>query len=152
MSRVQLSLNVADIDDAVAFYSKLFGARPAKRRSGYADFALAEPPLKLVLLENSAGRGDGVAGVLNHLGVEVETPEEVRAATRRLSGEGLDPDGKASTSCYYAVDPDGALWEVCAVPGQPRRASISRRALTRLLRRRNRKTKGDEPKGLAMVD
>lgn len=152
MSRVQLSLNVADIDDAVTFYSKLFGAGPAKRRSGYANFAIAEPPLKLVLLENSAGRGNGEAGVLNHLGFEVETPEEVRAVTRRLSGERLDPDGNASTNCHYAVDPDGALWEVCAVPEQPRRASISRRALTRLLRRRNRKTKGDEPKGLAMVD
>ena len=68
MSRVQLALNVSDIDAAVDFYSKLFGAEPAKRRPGYANFAIAEPPLKLVLIENAAGRGDGVAGALNHLG------------------------------------------------------------------------------------
>ena len=98
MSRVQLALNVADLDAAVEFYSKLFGAEPAKRRPGYANFAIAEPPLKLVLIENPAGRGDGVTGALNHLGVEVETPDEVRAATLRLSSEGLDPDVEESTT------------------------------------------------------
>jgi catechol 2,3-dioxygenase-like lactoylglutathione lyase family enzyme len=122
MSRVQLALNVADLDAAVAFYSKLFAAEPAKRHPGYVNFAIAEPPLKLVLIETLAGRGDGVTGALNHLGVEVETPEEVRAATRRLSSEGLDPDVEESTTCCYAVqdkawvsDPDGAPWEVYTV-------------------------------------
>jgi len=122
MSRVQLALNVVDIDTAVEFYSKLFAAEPAKRRPGYANFAITDPPLKLVLIENPAGRGDGVAGALNHLGVEVETADEVRAATIRLSGEGLDPDVQKSTTCCYAVqdkawvnDPDGAPWEVYTV-------------------------------------
>jgi catechol 2,3-dioxygenase-like lactoylglutathione lyase family enzyme len=122
MSRVQLALNVADIDMAVEFYSKLFNAVPAKRRPGYANFAITEPPLKLVLIENPAGRGHGIAGALNHLGVEVGTPEEVQAATARLVGEGLDPDVQESTTCCYAVqdkawvdDPDGAPWEVYTV-------------------------------------
>ncbi len=122
MSRVQLALNVADIDAAVDFYTKLFGVSPAKVRPGYANFAIAEPPLKLVLIENPAARGDGVAGALNHLGVEVGSPEEVQAATRRLSGEGLDPEVQDSTTCCYAVqdkvwvnDPDGAPWEVYTV-------------------------------------
>jgi catechol 2,3-dioxygenase-like lactoylglutathione lyase family enzyme len=122
MSRVQLALNVADIDTAVEFYAKLFNTEPAKRRPGYANFAIDEPPLKLVLIENPAGRGHGTAGALNHLGVEVETPEEVQAATARLVGEGLDPDVQESTTCCYAVqdkawvdDPDGAPWEVYTV-------------------------------------
>ena len=122
MSRVQLALNVADIDTAVEFYAKLFNAEPAKRRPGYANFAITEPPLKLVLIENPAGRGHGVAGALNHLGVEVETPEQVQAATARLVGEGLDPEVQESTTCCYAVqdkawvdDPDGAPWEVYTV-------------------------------------
>ena len=122
MSRVQLALNVGDIDKAVEFYSKLFDAEPAKRRPGYANFAIADPPLKLVLIEHREGRGDGVVGALNHLGVEVETPEEVQAATIRLVGEGLQPDVQESTTCCYAVqdkawvdDPDGAPWEVYTV-------------------------------------
>ena len=122
MSRVQLALNVTDIDTAIDFYSKLFGAEPAKRRPGYANFAIAQPPLKLVLIENSAGRGAGVAGALNHLGVELETAEDVQAAARRLSAEGLAPDVQESTTCCYAVqdkawvtDPDGAAWEVYTV-------------------------------------
>jgi catechol 2,3-dioxygenase-like lactoylglutathione lyase family enzyme len=113
---------VADVDAAVAFYSKLFGTGPAKRRPGYANFAISEPPLKLVLIENPAARGEGVAGALNHLGVEVDTPEEVQAAARRLSDEGLEPDVEESTTCCYAVqdkawvsDPDGAPWEVYTV-------------------------------------
>src|ERR1700678_490452 len=89
MPRVQLALNVADIDSAVEFYSKLFGAEPAKRRPGYANFAIESPPLKLVLIEAAEARTDGVNGALSHLGVEVDTPEEVRAATRRLAEEGL---------------------------------------------------------------
>jgi catechol 2,3-dioxygenase-like lactoylglutathione lyase family enzyme len=119
---VQLALNVADIDRAVEFYSQLFGAEPAKRRPGYANFAIAEPALKLVLIENGEHRGEGVAGALNHLGIEVETPEEVVAATLRLAGEGLSPDVQESTTCCYAVqdkawvdDPDGVPWEVYTV-------------------------------------
>ena len=122
MSRVQLALNVADLDAAIDFYSKLFGAEPAKLRPGYANFAIAEPPLKLVLIEHPEGRGRGTAGALNHLGVEVDTPEEVQAATARLTGQGLDPEVQASTTCCYAVqdkawvdDPDGAPWEFYTV-------------------------------------
>lgn len=122
MSRLQLALNVADLDAAVEFYSKLFGAEPAKRHPGYANFAIPDPPLKLVLIEQRDGRGRGTLGALNHLGVEVETPQEVRAATVRLSGAGLEPDVQESTTCCYAVqdkawvdDPDGAPWEVYTV-------------------------------------
>jgi catechol 2,3-dioxygenase-like lactoylglutathione lyase family enzyme len=122
VSRVQLALNVADIDAAVEFYSKLFGTEPAKRRPGYANFAVETPPLKLVLIESADARADGVAGALNHLGVEVDTPAEVEAATARLAGEGLGPRVQESTTCCYAVqdkawvtDPDGAPWEVYTV-------------------------------------
>jgi catechol 2,3-dioxygenase-like lactoylglutathione lyase family enzyme len=122
VARVQLALNVADIDEAVAFYSLLFRTGPAKRRPGYANFAVAEPPLKLVLIENAALRGIGVAGALNHLGVEVSSTEEVTAAARRLAGGGLATDVEEATTCCYAVqdkvwvnDPDGAPWEVYTV-------------------------------------
>jgi catechol 2,3-dioxygenase-like lactoylglutathione lyase family enzyme len=122
VSRVQLALNVADIDQAVEFYSRLFATKPAKRRPGYANFAIADPPLKLVLIEHPDGRGHGTAGALNHLGVEVETPEHVQAATARLAAAGLDPDVQAAATCCYAVqdkawvdDPDGAPWEVYTV-------------------------------------
>jgi catechol 2,3-dioxygenase-like lactoylglutathione lyase family enzyme len=122
MSRVQLALNVADIDVAVEFYSKLFDAVPAKRRAGYANFAIAEPPLKLVLIEDPSARGQGVTGALNHLGVEVASPEEVRTATQRLADQGLDPEVQEATTCCYALqdkvwvnDPDGAPWEVYTV-------------------------------------
>jgi catechol 2,3-dioxygenase-like lactoylglutathione lyase family enzyme len=122
MSRVQLALNVADIDAAVEFYSKLFGGEPAKRRPGYANFAIESPPLKLVLIETAEARANGVTGALNHLGIEVDTPEEVRSATRRLADEGLAPDVQESTTCCYAIqdkawvnDPDGAPWEVYTV-------------------------------------
>lgn len=122
MSRVQLALNVADMDEAVAFYSKLFDTVPAKRRPGYANFAIADPPLKLVLIENPGERGDGTAGALNHLGVEVETAGEVAAAQQRLAAEGLETDTQEATTCCYALqdkvwvnDPDGAPWEVYTV-------------------------------------
>ena len=112
MSRVQLALNVSNIDEAVAFYSKLFATEPAKRKPGYANFAIAEPPLKLVLIEGVGG------GTLNHLGVEVETGAEVEAAEARLSGEGVETTGVDDTICCYAAktetwvkDPDGAPWE-----------------------------------------
>jgi catechol 2,3-dioxygenase-like lactoylglutathione lyase family enzyme len=117
MSRIQLALNVEDVDAAVAFYERLFGTPPAKRRPGYANFAVSEPPLKLVLIEN---RGKG--GTLNHLGVEVFSTEEVAAAEARLERAGLSPLPEKNTSCCYAVqdkvwvhDPDGAPWETYVV-------------------------------------
>src|SRR3954454_11628241 len=119
MSRVQLALNVDDVDAAVAFYSTLFQAEPAKRRPGYANFALTEPALKLVLIENPDVRGAGTVAALNHLGVEVETSADVSAATERLAAEGLDTATEDASACCYAVqdkvwvhDPDGAPWEV----------------------------------------
>ena len=122
MSRVQLALNVSDIDEAVEFYSKLFGTEPAKRQPGYANFAIADPPLKLVLMEDATARGHGTVGALNHLGVEVETTDEVTAATGRLSDTGLETEVEEQTTCCYAVqdkvwvsDPDGAPWEVYTV-------------------------------------
>lgn len=112
MSRVQLALNVSDVDQAVAFYSKLFGVEPAKRKPGYANFAVVDPPLKLVLIEGPGG------GSLNHLGVETETGEEVVAAEARLRDEGVSTTGVDDTTCCYATktetwvsDPDGAKWE-----------------------------------------
>ncbi len=124
MSRVQLALNVSDLEEAITFYSKLFGAEPAKRQPGYANFAIAEPPLKLVLIESEEARGEGVAGALNHLGVEVATPGDVADAGARLSGEGLDTEAQNQTTCCFAVqdkvwvhDPDGAPWEVYTVLG-----------------------------------
>ena len=98
MSRVQLALNVADLDDAIAFYSKLFGTTPAKVRPGYANFAVSEPPLKLILI---AGNGEG--GTLNHLGVEVESTDEVAATQHRLAHEGLPTATEDEVSCCYAV-------------------------------------------------
>ena len=122
MSRVQLALNVSNLDEAIDFYSKLFNTQPAKLRPGYANFAIAEPPLKLVLMEVAELRGEGVTQALNHLGVEVETTDEVAAATARLSGEGLATEIEEQTSCCYALqdkvwvnDPDGAPWEVYTV-------------------------------------
>jgi catechol 2,3-dioxygenase-like lactoylglutathione lyase family enzyme len=122
MSRIQLALNVADIDLAVEFYSKLLGTGPAKRQPGYANFAVADPPVKLVLLENSDARGHGVEGALNHLGIEVETPDEVAKASAQLSSEGLATEVQHQTTCCFAVqdkvwveDPDGAPWEVYTV-------------------------------------
>ena len=98
MSRVQLALNVSDIDAAVSFYEKLFMVAPAKRRDGYANFIVAEPPLKLVLFENPEQ-----AGTLNHLGVEVDTQAEVVAATRRLGDEGLPTDVEEGVTCCHAL-------------------------------------------------
>ena len=122
MSRIQLALNVSDIDEAVEFYTKLFGAGPAKRQPGYANFAIADPPLKLVLMEDPTARGHGAISALNHLGVEVETPDEVTAATGRLSTIGFETEVQKQTTCCFAVqdkvwvnDPDGAPWEVYAV-------------------------------------
>jgi catechol 2,3-dioxygenase-like lactoylglutathione lyase family enzyme len=117
MSRVQLALNVSDLDQAVDFYSKLFATEPAKRRPGYANFAVAEPPLKLVLIE-----GVGEPGSLNHLGVEVEDTDTVNATNQRLTGEGLACATEEQVSCCYAVQdkvwvdaPDGEPWEIYTV-------------------------------------
>ncbi len=122
MSRVQLALNVSDIEEAVEFYSKLFSTEPAKRQPGYANFAIADPPLKLVLIEDVSARGHGTVGALNHLGVEVESTDEVTAATGRLTDKGLETEVEEQTTCCYAVqdkvwvsDPDGAPWEVYTV-------------------------------------
>jgi catechol 2,3-dioxygenase-like lactoylglutathione lyase family enzyme len=122
VSRVQLALNVTDIEAAIGFYTKMFGAGPTKRRPGYANFAIAEPPLKLVLIENAQGRGAGVEGALNHLGVEVDSAEDVRAVNLRLTAEGLSTEVQESTTCCYAVqdktwvsDPDQVPWEVYTV-------------------------------------
>src|SRR5437660_2935457 len=98
MSRVQLALNVTDLEEAVGFYSTLFGAEPAKRRPGYANFAIDEPPLKLVLIE-----GEGTGATLNHLGVEVAASGDVKAATSRLAGEGLPTLIEDGVACCYAV-------------------------------------------------
>ncbi len=120
MSRVQLALRVADLEGSVAFYSKLFGVEPAKRRPGYANFAIAEPPLKLVLLEGEPGRPT----VMDHLGVEVETSEAVDAATSRLTGSGLITLTEGDTECCYALQdkvwvrgPGDEPWEVYVVKG-----------------------------------
>src|SRR6202162_2171089 len=97
MSRVQLALNVDNVNEAVAFYSKLFGTEPAKRRPGYANFAITEPPLKLVLLENP-----GQGGTLNHLGVEVNNADAVDAEQARLAEAGLAAVDERDTTCCYA--------------------------------------------------
>ena len=117
VSRVQLALNVDDVDAAVAFYSRLFSAEPAKQRPGYANFALSDPALKLVLIENP-GRG----GSVNHLGVEVASSAEVIEATRRLGEAGLPTEVEDGTTCCYAVQdkvwvtgPGGERWEVYTV-------------------------------------
>jgi len=115
---VQLALNVSDLEEAISFYSKLFATTPAKVRPGYANFAIADPPLKLVLIEDA----QQTPGTLNHLGVEVETTEQVGAAQARLAGEGLATAVEEQTACCYAVQdkvwvdgPGGEPWEVYTV-------------------------------------
>lgn len=117
MSRVQLALNVPDLDEAVAFYSTLFATGPNKRRPGYANFVVADPPLKLVLFEH----GDAGAGArLNHLGVEVMTRDDVAVERERLVHAGLAPVDDSGTCCFATQEkvwvdgPDGA-WEIYAV-------------------------------------
>ncbi|MFE0776970.1 ArsI/CadI family heavy metal resistance metalloenzyme [Streptomyces sp. NPDC058861] len=118
MSRVQLALRVADLEGSVAFYTKLFGVEPAKRRPGYANFAVVEPPLKLVLIEGEADED----ARLDHLGVEVESTEQVTAATNRLKDAGLITAEENDTSCCYALQdkvwvtgPGGEPWEIYVV-------------------------------------
>jgi catechol 2,3-dioxygenase-like lactoylglutathione lyase family enzyme len=111
--RLQLALNVADLEEAVDFYTRMFDTKPAKTKPGYANFAIENPPLKLVLFE-----GAGASGSINHLGVETEVAEEVIAAEARLTDSGLETTGVDDTVCCYAektetwVDaPDGNRWE-----------------------------------------
>ncbi|MFB6672475.1 ArsI/CadI family heavy metal resistance metalloenzyme [Streptomyces sp. NPDC056390] len=118
MSRVQLALRVPDLNASIAFYSKLFGTEPAKLRDGYANFAIAEPPLKLVLVQGVPGEETR----MDHLGVEVETTEAVHAATTRLAGAGLATDVENDTTCCYALQdkvwvhgPGQESWEVYVV-------------------------------------
>jgi hypothetical protein len=117
MSRTQLALNVEDLGVAITFYSKLFDTAPAKVKPGYANFAIAEPPLKLVLIENP-----GHGGTLNHLGVEVESREAVHAEITRLTNEGVLTEEELDTTCCFALQdkvwvtgPAGEKWEVYAV-------------------------------------
>jgi len=111
-ARIQLALNVKDLDAAVAFYTKMFGTEPAKIRPGYANFAVANPPLKLVLFEGAE------EGTINHLGVEVSSSEEVIEAETRLIEAGLETTGIDNTVCCYAEKtetwlhgPDATRWE-----------------------------------------
>ncbi len=118
MSRLQLALNVDDLEESIAFYSKLFGTEPHKTKPGYANFAVAEPPLKLVLIENL-----GEGGSVNHLGVEVTDTDTVDAEQTRLAAEGLASFEERGTTCCYAkqdkfwVDgaPNGERWEIYTV-------------------------------------
>jgi len=115
VSRLQLALNVPDLDEAVDFYSKLFATEPHKRKAGYANFAIVDPPLKLVLFEDA-----GSPSRINHLGVEVADPGEVRAHQNRLAADGVDSIDESGTCCFAEQDkvwvdgPDGA-WEIYAV-------------------------------------
>jgi catechol 2,3-dioxygenase-like lactoylglutathione lyase family enzyme len=117
MTRVQLALNVDNLDEAVTFYSKLFNTQPAKLKDGYANFAIANPALKLVLLENP-----GQGGTLNHLGVEVDSSDTVHAEIARLSGEGMFTEEEIGTTCCFATQdkvwvsgPAGEKWEIYTV-------------------------------------
>lgn len=117
MSRIQLALNVDDLEASVKFYSTLFGTDPAKRKPGYANFAITEPPLKLVLIENP-----GHGGSVNHLGVEVESTETVHSEITRLAEAGLFTEEEMNTTCCFATQdkvwvtaPDKERWEVYTV-------------------------------------
>ncbi|WP_018600941.1 ArsI/CadI family heavy metal resistance metalloenzyme [Mycobacterium sp. 155] len=117
MSRIQLALNVDDLDGSIGFYTKLFGTEPAKVKPGYANFAIADPPLKLVLIENP-----GHGGTLNHLGVEVESSATVHAEIVRLTDAGMFTEEEIGTTCCFATQdkvwvtgPGGERWEVYTV-------------------------------------
>ena len=118
MSRIQLALNVDDLDESIAFYSTLFGTEPAKIKPGYANFAVVDPPLKLVLIENP-----GQGGSLNHLGVEVPDTAQVDAHSQRLGAAGFAATEERETTCCYAKQdkfwventPNGERWEVYTV-------------------------------------
>src|SRR5699024_5148433 len=118
MPRLQLALNVDDLDASIEFYSTLFGTEPAKVRLGYANFAVAEPPLKLVLVENP-----GEGGSVNHLGIEVADTAVVEAEQRRLSEAGFASHEERGTMCCYSLQdkfwvedaPNGERWEIYTV-------------------------------------
>jgi lactoylglutathione lyase len=142
MSRIQLALNVDDLDESITFYSKLFGVGPAKVKPGYANFAVTEPPLKLVLIENP-----GSGGTINHLGVEVGSSETVHAEIARLTGEGLFTDEEIGTTCCFAIQdkvwvsgPAGERWEVYTVLADSDTFGTSPQLLA--------DTAGEEPGGL----
>lgn len=116
--RLQLALNVHDLEAAIDFYSRMFDTPPAKTRPGYANFAIAQPPLKLVLFEDATAEPDNGFHHLNHLGVETDTGDEVVAAEQRLDDSGLETTGVDDTVCCFAektetwvTSPDGARWE-----------------------------------------
>jgi catechol 2,3-dioxygenase-like lactoylglutathione lyase family enzyme len=128
---MQLALNVDDLDQAVAFYSKLFDVQPAKRKPGYANFAVTEPPLKLVLLENP-----GKGGTINHLGVEVESSDKVHSEIARLGGEGLFTEDEINATCCFATQdkvwvtgPAGEKWEVYTVLADSETFGVSPKSL-----------------------
>jgi catechol 2,3-dioxygenase-like lactoylglutathione lyase family enzyme len=117
VSRAQLALNVDDLDEAISFYSKLFNTTPAKVKPGYANFAVADPPLKLVLIENP-----GQGGTLNHLGIEVESSDIVHQEISRLADAGMFTDAEIGTTCCFATQdkvwvtgPAEERWEVYTV-------------------------------------
>jgi catechol 2,3-dioxygenase-like lactoylglutathione lyase family enzyme len=117
MSRIQLALNVDDLEASIRFYSTLFGVEPAKRKPGYANFAIADPPLKLVLLENA-----GAGGTINHLGVEVESSDTVKSEIARLTAAEMITAEELGTTCCYATQdkvwataPDAEKWEIYTV-------------------------------------
>jgi len=121
MARLQLALNVTDLEAAVSFYGDLLDATPHKRRPGYANFEVSDPPLKLVLFQVGEG-SDAVGGTLNHLGVEVTDSAEVAVASARLQAAGRTVDVREQELCCHAVQdkvwtsgPDGELWEVYVV-------------------------------------
>lgn len=133
MSRVQLALRVGDLEGSIDFYSKLFGTEPAKLRPGYANFAIGEPALKLVLLEGEPGQ----ATVMDHLGVEVENSGLVEQATQRLTGEGMAALPENDTTCCYAVQdkvwvhgPGKEPWEIYTVKGDSATYGADSAALT----------------------
>lgn len=132
--RVQLALNVSDLEASIAFYSALFRVAPHKRRPGYANFAIDSPPLKLVLIEGD-DRGHGVEGALNHLGIEVFDGAEVEEAAQRLTQAGLSTFDERDTTCCYALqdkvwvhDPAGVPWEVYVVKDDDPAAAQGTRA------------------------
>lgn len=143
MSRVQLALNVSDLETSVRFYADLFGVEPHKQRPGYANFAIAEPPLKLVLIEaTDEARGQGTTGALNHLGIEVDSLDQVDEARRRLAGAGMDTVDEKDTTCCYArqdkvwvSDPAGAPWEVYTITDDDPRDGRPATATSDLLER-----------------
>ena len=117
MSRLQLALNVSNLEESIAFYSKLFATQPTKVKPGYANFSINEPPLKLVLMENSEP-----GGTINHLGVEVENTAEVERLETNLQTRGITTKSQKEITCCYAeqdkfwiADPDRAPWEIYTV-------------------------------------